>query len=252
MTKTVEIVDTELSRLGPGDLDSEDSDDVSAWLSCSLAVRLTNQLSKSNKASTKFTLHLAFQVIKRVLNITEEGWSNDIQKLLDVLSLAQNRVSTTMRWHALASSYLALCTLLQQQEKFSEHSAKCLAIVDLSQSCLHAGLVLFDDRLVCRNSKDDKDGDIENIENENEEDQIAFESNALHNLFVMFETKAQDIERLSQKLALTHPHLRRVNFQVTCMRQFFRIQKSLFKTNNRESSVAQSTLKDFFTLKDSV
>ena len=243
MEKTAGMITARLSKLGPGAPGSEDHDDGEAWLASSLAIRLTNQPLLQEEASATFAVHLALQFFKRALAYTDEEWSQYVQKLLNNLSLPNVAAGATIRWQALASSYFAL-SRVSKQTMCPENSAKILAIVDVSHSCLNAGLSLFDERLFGEEADEDGFSDYK------DSDELNVESCALHDLFAMFEAKMQDIENISQKQALAAPHLRRVNFQVTCMRHYFRIEKSSFKSRQRESTATQSTLHSFFPSKD--
>jgi hypothetical protein len=257
---TVAVLAGELSLLGPGGIGSEDQDDREAWLSSALAVRLLVPLTAKewgnghpHETSSEFCVTLARHVSQRALDCSPEDWDRNVSQILEKLSLSKDR-SILTGWQALASSCFVLSSLLQNENLFSTEKARCLALVEMSHSFLQVGLNLLGNRLAGLQLKNNDDGDDEDdCSHDDIEDHAQtekkMEANAIFDLFEILEATTKEIGAIAQKQALTSPHLRRVNYQMTCIRQFFRLEKPFFQTRQPDAPVVQSNLHDFFANK---
>ena len=251
MTNSANCIISNLMKLGPGEENAEDKDDVEAWLCLSLAVRVVLPLTNSQtcfsarlqRDPARFAIQFSLLILQRGLDNVDDGgipswWDRALASVLSKWKVP-SEITKKDRWHGVAASILALERLSTDSNNILKNSPKCLAFVDVATSCLQASLILFQLSNLFENDNDDDE--YRHLDEENEKPEATAEISALFAALETLESLSNLVASLTRRDAMNNSHLRRVNYQLNCMRQYCSIKKAWFRLQS-PNTVLQGTL----------
>jgi hypothetical protein len=138
-----------LKDMGPGPVDSEDSDDVQACLCISAVVRLAptgTTMHESAKAILYYQLELALQALSSLLRDNKDSHpSRPLEPFLGIITKDSNHIAlanlanSSRSWNAIVASYAALMHI-EARDDSDKNPPMFLARLECLVICYEAGL----------------------------------------------------------------------------------------------------------------
>lgn len=198
-------------RLGPGAAAKEDFDDDKAWLCLPKVVFLfsgnSDKRIMSQGRRIEFMATLAITGLQACLLV--EDWDKRLESHLSKKGLVYKDLDH-VPWKALASAYVALCSIRDTVTVLEEDSPRFLAIVELVRYCLHGGMTMLKIAPTADTPKSDDSND--------DETNGPFKSKEIarqvYGILDVIDEECQDVKKVAEQRA-SIPHFRRAEFSLT-------------------------------------
>lgn len=247
MTTTVRRVLKQCATLGPGAKNSEDQHDGNAWLCLPLVVRIcSSHISDLDSLAKKFSVCMSIHALELSLKI--DDWEKHLSSTLSETGriILAEKATESLRWKAIASSYVALFTVLEISDDIKQDGPRCLSTVNSLFYGALSGVSMFPPMAT---QPDDTVG-FEERATVISDDESVGNARELHDVLDYLEANSKQLANTLGRRA-TIADFRLAEYSLTFMRQFFLRQRDqIAKTaglEEKQEKQVQKGIASFFS-----